>query len=139
MPDGGFRSIARSKFRIESEFFQKSSDEKRLVYGWANVVIKKGETVTDHHDHTISIDEIQQAAHEYIINARVAKVMHEGVQIGEIVESFVFIKELRPAFKSTLDQEGWFIVMKIYDDETWERVKNGEFPDFSIGGTAIIQ
>jgi len=29
---------------------------------------------------------------------------------------------------------GWFIGMKITDDEVWKKVKAGEYQAFSIGG-----
>ena len=56
-----------------------------------------------------------------------------------MVESVVFTKEKADALGIPPDilPEGWWIGFRITDDEVWEKVKNGEYPMFSIEGKAV--
>jgi hypothetical protein len=63
--------------------------------------------------------------------------MHDGKQIGEVVESVVLTHDLQKALGIDLQKVGWFIGMKILDDETWAKFKDGTFKAFSIGGSGV--
>jgi hypothetical protein len=65
-----------------------------------------------------------------------AKEMHDGGSIGDVVQSIVFTKEVYKMLGLQEGKIGWFIKMKINDDATWERVKSGELKAFSVGGYA---
>ena len=122
---------------LESHEFLAKNEERQIVYGWASVIEKDGKEIVDRQDDVIKIDELLTAAHEFVSDARVAKLMHQGEEIGEIVESIVFTKELQKALGIDLKQIGWFIGMHVIDDDIWKMVKQGELGAFSIGGKAI--
>lgn len=115
----------------------KADDDKRLVYAWASVVTKNGEPVTDHQDDVISVEDLEEAAHGFMMNSRESGEMHiKTTGIGKVVESMVFTKQMQDALGIDLGQEGWFVVMKIDDDEAWAKVKDGTYKMLSIGGKA---
>jgi len=125
----------REEITLSAEI-SKVDVDRRLVYGWASVIEEKGEPVTDSHDDQISLDELQAAAHDFIDNARVGKLMHRGRQVARIVESVVFSTDVQKALGIDLEKVGWFIAMKIEDEDVWKQVKAGELKAFSIGGLA---
>lgn len=115
----------------------KYDNEQRLVWGWAYVSTVNGEISLDHSQEYIRPDELVKAATNFMIDVRVAKAMHQGDSVGEVIHSFPVTKELSNALGIQTDREGWIICMKIKDDSTWERVKSGELAAFSIGGRAL--
>lgn len=115
----------------------KADEEARLVWGWASIISRDGEPIVDTQGDMISAEELSKAATEFMMDARVAKAMHEGGQVGEVVHSFPLTKEVADAFGIKTNIEGWIIAMKIHDDDVWSRVKSGELQAFSIGGEAL--
>ncbi len=112
----------------------KANDEKRIAYGWASIVEKGGKPVIDAHGDVIHPDELSRAAQAFVKSDRAAKVMHAGKQVGEIVESIVFTKDIQDALGIDLGLVGWFIGMHVPDEATWKAVKDGVYKAFSIGG-----
>lgn len=115
----------------------KYSEEERLVYGWAYVSTLNGEISLDHSGEYIRPDQLEKAATNFMIDVRVAKAMHTGQQVGEVVHSLPLTKSIADALGIQSDREGWIICMKIYDDAVWNLVKTGKLSAFSIGGRAI--
>ena len=113
------------------------NEEQRLVYGWFSVVEKDGEPVVDTQGHIIQAGVLQKAVHDFIMQSRVGKVMHEGGQASVLVDSMVFTKDVQKALGIDLGMVGWFGAFKVLNDETWKAVKKGELPAFSIGGYAV--
>jgi hypothetical protein len=72
-----------------------------------------------------------------MLDVRVAKAMHSGSQIGEIVHSLPVTNEIAASLGITTDREGWIICVKVHDDSVWEDVKSGKLSAFSIGGRAL--
>lgn len=124
------------KMELNSSF-QKVDAEQRIVWGWASVVTVKGEPVVDTQNDIISPHEMEKMANAFMLDVRVAKAMHEGDSIGEVIHSLPLTNELAKGLGLSSDQEGWIIAMKIHDDDVWEKVKNGEFGGFSIGGRSM--
>lgn len=124
------------EFTIDATVIEKN-EEKRLVYGWASVIEKDGKPVIDSQGDFIDIEELQKAAHDYMLESREAHEMHKGESKGHTVESMVFTKEVQKALGIDLQKVGWFIVQKIEDTSTWNKIKKGEIAAFSIGGSAI--
>lgn len=112
----------------------KRDDERQIAYGWASVFEVAGAPVVDRQGDVIAPDEIQKAAHAFLSDSRIGKALHDGQQVGRIVESIVLTKEIQKALGVDLGKAGWFVGMHIPDPVTWERVKSGELPAFSIGG-----
>lgn len=111
--------------------------ERRMVYGWASVSTIGGEEITDKQNDVLSVDDLREAAHDFI-GKRVVGRMHEAFDdIGEVRESMVFDKGLQAALGIDLGMEGWFVGAYVKDQPTWDRVLKGELKAFSIGGTGI--
>lgn len=133
-------SKARQEQRPRKLTVMKSDDERRLVFGWANVAVRvDGEQIVDWQKDIIDTEELEKAAYEYVAEFGTAGEMHRRGGVGRVVESIVFTKEKADALGIPPDilPEGWWIGFKITDDEVWEKVKSGEYPMFSIEGKAI--
>ena len=118
----------------------KSDDEKRLVFGWANVAVRvDGEQIIDWQEDAIDTDELERAAYEYVAHFGTAGERHQRGGIGRVIESIVLTKEKAAALGIPQDilPEGWWIGFHITDDEVWEKIKSGEYSMFSIEGKAI--
>lgn len=114
--------------------FEKADTTGRFVRGWASVVSENGKAVTDHQGDIITIDELRKAAHDFVCDARVAKAMHSGQQVGEVVESVVIDDAFAKAVGMSDGKRGWWIAMKINDPAVQEQVRKGVLRAFSIGG-----
>lgn len=114
----------------------KIDQEQRMVYGWASVIEENGQPVVDSQGDIIREPVLVKAAQQFMLDARAGKVMHQGNQVADIVESVVMTKDVQKALGIDLGKVGWFIGMKVAEgsNELWDQVKNGEFPMFSIGG-----
>jgi hypothetical protein len=97
---------------------------------------KDGKPVVDTQNDTIEEAELVKTAHLFITDYRAGKVMHEGEDVGEVVESIVLTSDLQKALGIDLKKVGWLIGMKINDETIWKQAKAGEFNSFSVGGVA---
>lgn len=119
----------------------KTNDEKRLVFGWASISIKvDGEQLEDRQHDMIDPEDLEEAAYEYVLNFRDTGEEHIPTmrKKGKLVESCVLTAEKQKAMgiPAGILPVGWWIGFKIYDDDAWERVKNGTYRMFSIEGKA---
>jgi len=115
----------------------KFDEEQRLVYGWAYVSTVNGQVSLDHSGEYIKPEELVKAATNFMLDVRVAKAMHTGSQVGEIVHSLPVTKEIANSLGLSTNKEGWIICVKVHDDNVWEQVKVGKLSAFSIGGRAL--
>jgi hypothetical protein len=113
---------------------EKTDATGEFASGWASVVSVDGVPVEDWQGHIIEIETIRKSARAFITDARVAKLMHKKQQIGEIVESVIIDDEFAKAHGVTHGKRGWWITMKIMDEDVRKRVRSGELRAFSIGG-----
>ena len=136
-----FRQLTKARERPQHQLkVMKSDDDKRLVFGWANVAIRvDGEQIIDWQEDAIDMDDLEKAAYEYVAEFGTAGEMHQRGGIGRVIESIVFTKEKADALGIPQDllPQGWWIGFKITDDEVWEKIKSGEYSMFSIEGKAI--
>jgi hypothetical protein len=121
---------------VKSAEILKLDSERRIAWGWASVSTMKGEPVTDLQGDTITPSEMEKMADRFMASARMAKAMHEGDQIGEVLHSLPLTAELAKALGMETDREGWVVGMKINSDEVWAGFKNGTYKGFSVGGKA---
>lgn len=111
--------------------------EQRLVCG---PVLIPGKY--DAQDDIITPEEIAKAAHRFLANYNNGSKlgdMHKSFPDGklELVESFVVPEGNTIVIGDHTYVYGtWLIVVKVLDDEIWDRVKDGRLNGFSIGGTA---
>ena len=134
-----FEQIIKTENTAPQFSIVKSDDDKRLVFGWANVAVRAtGEVVEDFQEDIIGIDVLEKAAYEYTLDFGTAGEMHERGGVGRLVESVVFTKEKAAAMgiPEGFLPEGWWVGYRIEDDDVWKKIKNGEYSMFSIEGTA---
>ena len=126
------------KATVESPSFEivKFHEEQRMVYGWASVISEAGIPFIDSQGDIIESHELLKATTDFMQDARIAKAMHSGNQVGEVVHSFPLIADIAKTFGITCDKEGWIVGVKVKSDEVWNQVKNGTFKAFSIGAEA---
>jgi len=142
---GGSFEMAKEKEKAKDVGFLKADDEKQIVYG----IVFEPEFVFDpdqnfEEPQTISKEDIEDAAHDYLINLRKGagqshqKLSHRVPvdQHTDIVESYVAPVDFK--VNGMLVKEGtWIIGMKIYDKDLWQQTKES-ITGFSAGGTAEI-
>ena len=121
-------------------YIHKTDDDKRLVFGWANVAIRvDGEQIQDLQDDLVDIDNLEAVAYEYVLTYRDCGEEHiSSLRFkGRLVESCVFTLEKMQAMgiPEGIVPQGWWIGFFIDDDEAWEKIKSGEYRMFSIEGT----
>jgi len=119
----------------------KTNDEKRLVFGWASVVITfDGQPLEDRQHDVIEPEELETAAYEYVLQFGDAGEEHEPSlrKKGRLVESCVFTEEKQRAMglPPGVLPVGWWIGFRIEDDAAWEKIKDGTYRMFSIEGRA---
>lgn len=118
----------------------KTEDDKRLVFGWANVAIRvDGEQIQDYQDDLIDPDNLEEIAYDYVLNFRAGGEVHNPAlrNVARLVESCVFTTEKMAAMglPEGIVPQGWWIGFYVDDDEAWEKIKSGEYKMFSIEGT----
>lgn len=118
----------------------KKDDDKRLVFGWANVAIRvDGEQIQDLQNDIIDIENLEEAAYDYVLKYRDCGEEHisDLRYKGRLVESCIFTKEKMQAMGLPEDAlpQGWWIGFYIDDDDAWEKIKSGDYRMFSIEGT----
>lgn len=118
----------------------KYDEEKRLVFGWANVAFRvDGQQVEDLQEDMIDVDELESAAYGYVAEFGTAGEMHCRGNIGTLVESVVFTEEKANAMgvpKGFLPVGGWWVGFLVEDEGVWGKVKDGTYTMFSIEGVA---
>ena len=128
----------------------KIDEEKQMVFGIFNLFSQSGDPIEDRQGDIIlkeDVHEFEKAVYDYVLNARIAGERHIRKGVGELVES-VFLDETKqkaiisalnkadvPNPVMSLNSEFWWGGFKVTDDDVWEKVKNGDYPMFSIGGS----
>lgn len=109
---------------------KKVDEELRIVY--AEVYVPN---VPDSDNEFMTIETVREMGHNFLIDKNITKVdvEHSREDIdAAIVESFI-------ARKGDLDfiVDSWVAGIKIFDDDAWELVKNGEINGFSLDGLGV--
>lgn len=121
-------------------YIHKTDDDKRLVFGWANVAVRvDGEQIKDYQNDLIDIENLETAVYEYVLSYRDCGEEHiSDLRFkGRLVESCVFTLEKMKAMgiPEGIVPQGWWIGFYIDDDAAWEKIKSGKYRMFSIEGT----
>lgn len=135
------RAREPTEAKVSGRFtIQKSSDEKRLAFGWASISLdENGKQLQDLQQDMVDPETLEEAAYRFVQLYREGGEMHERGDCAVLVESVVFTKEKMAAMgipEGTLPV-GWWIGFYVTDDDVWAKVKSGEYPMFSIEGTAV--
>ncbi len=97
---------------------------------------------TDLQGDSIPIDGLEDAVYDFVLKSRQGGVDHERI-VSNLIESFVVTDEKLEAMGFDEDaragvSKGWWIGFKVFDPDTWARVKDGSLSMFSIAGTATV-
>lgn len=128
--------MAKMQFQMK-----KSVEEKKQVFGWANVAEdEQGNVIEDFQGDTITAEELEKTAYDYVLQFRDTGEKHDPAlrKKGKMIESIVFTKEKIQALglpENSLPC-GWWVGFQITDDGTWQKIKSGQYHMFSIEGTA---
>ena len=110
----------------------KADAEKRLVFG----VVSEPLTVDAQGD-VLSEEEIEQFAHNYLINSQKFDVRHNWKRVrASIVESWIAKADFE-WMGEVIKKGSWIIGVKIFDDDLWGKIKAGVYKAFSIGGRGV--
>ena len=105
-------------------------DSKQIVYG---VVMTPG--LRDSQGDVCSAEDIEKAAHQFLVAYRKHDVQHSEVLAGvETVESFIAPADMEIAGERVL-KGSWVMATHVSDPQVWERVRKGEITGYSIGGS----
>lgn len=108
----------------------KADQEKRIVYG---IVYEPEEVDTD--GDFAKAAEIEEAAHNYLMNSRIVGAQHGAVAKAEVVESYIAPSDIEFAGQP-VKKGSWVVAVKVHDEDMWAKVKKGEYTGFSMGGYA---
>ncbi len=102
--------------------------EKRIAYA---AVLVPGEPDSD--GEIVSKEKIEEAAHEWMKSYRNVDLQHSLNNVAVPVESYIIPTDMQFG-DYALPQGTWVLASKIFDDETWNRVKSGELTGYSVMG-----
>lgn len=113
-----------SKGRIKSDAslfvdFTRTDDEARMVYGYATT------EALDSYGTIIDLGSVAACLPDYL-KWRNVREMHQPSAVGT-------------ADEVTLDEKGLYVGVHVVDDQAWEKVKQGVYKGFSIGGKRDYQ
>lgn len=114
----------------------KYDEEQKIAYGWAYICTENGEISYDHSGEWVKPSTMEKALVTYMENYRVGKKNHSGEQVSTTIFAFPLTKEISAALGIDTNREGLIVGKKFYDEKTWQEVKSGKYPAFSIGGRA---
>ena len=145
--------LVTEDYTLSGEICKAATDtEQRIVFGWAyvckdedgqQVIDKSGERITDP-------AELEIASYAFMLNSRVGKDWHdlmkaEGYQPGmpaaSVVESMFFSVEKMEAMGIPVGTlpVGWWIGMKVHDDDLWDEYEAGNRQMFSVHGAGLAR
>lgn len=136
------KPIRKKKKRLLTLEVKKTAGEpnKHLAFGWASIAAdKNGVPIEDYHNDIIPIEELEEAVYSYIEDYSDGGEEHIRGGVAHIVESVVFTDDKIKALELPENSihRGWWIGMRVTDEEVWEKVKEGTYHMFSIEGEAI--
>ena len=133
------------KTKVSEVEIMKVNEELRTASGWAWTSETRAdfdspwEIYIDLQNDYIPEDVSEKAAKGYAEGDRVAKDMHQGEPIGQVIHTFPLTKANAEAMGIQSTKSGVMVTMRIDDDDVWEQVKSGERRAFSLGGAASYE
>jgi DNA adenine methylase len=111
---------------------EKAADEKRIVLG---VVLEPNKV--DAQNDTISPEEIEQTAHEWLAKYQNRGFMHRKLVNGKIEIYESYIAPIDMTIGGQKVRKGtWLLMYHVKDDGIWQQIKSGKLTGFSMGGFA---
>lgn len=125
-----------SRKRIAKEVpIMKSDKCKQIVYG---VVLEPD--MIDAQDDFMTAEDIEEAAHKYLIDSRVVGSGHTKAVKAGVVESYIAPTDFEgdgQYGKQTVKKGSWVLGVKVFDPNEWQKVEEGEYQSFSVGGFGL--
>ncbi len=134
-------AVAIAAISAESESrlvpISKIDAQKQIVYA---VVLAPDEI--DQQEDCMSCEEIEKTAHLYLQRSRVVGRRHTGVIADAFpVESYIAPQDLKfeggPYGPELVKKGSWVLGVKIPSKTDWQKVLDGEYTAFSIGGMGL--
>ncbi len=112
---------------------KKADNEKQVAY----CVVLEPNSVDSQND-WMTAEDIEDAAHSYIMKSRVIGSQHMKTIKAEPVESYIAPHDMywdEGENGSQIVKKGsWVLGIKVHDAGEWEKVKSGEYSGVSVGG-----
>lgn len=115
----------------------KVNEDLGLVFGFAMVCKVDGKDYYDLQGDHIPENVMLEASTRFMKNIRVAKDMHDGESIGTVIHSFPLTMEIAKSLGIETERTGLLIAMQVESSDVLNKIDNGEYTGFSIGGTGI--
>lgn len=96
---------------------EKADEEQRMVYGYAST------EALDSQGEIVNKGAIEKALSDYMKFANIRE-MHQPSAVGKTK-------------KAQIDKKGLYIAAKVVDSNAWQKVKEGVYNGFSIGGRVM--
>lgn len=109
----------------------------KMLFGFAIVSKANGERHFDLQGDHLPDSAILRAAEKFSKADRVAKLMHEGEPVGEVVFVFPMTEEVVKSLNIKTDKYGLLIGMRVEHSGIIKGIKEGVLKGFSIGGRVI--
>lgn len=109
----------------------KANTEKQIVYG----IVLEPDTIDSQND-TITADEIERTAHNFLVESRVIGDQHRTKAKCEVVESYLTPIDMTLGGQ-TVKRGTWVIGVHVSDPKLWAGIKAGQYTGFSVGGVAL--
>lgn len=109
----------------------KLDEEKKIVIG----VVLEPDTEDSQGD-IMTEEEIEKTAHFFLTKSRTIGERHRKKAQAEVVESYIAPSPMI-LNNQAIKKGSWIIAVKILDDSVWEKVKNGFYNSFSVGGFGV--
>src|ERR1700733_14267806 len=113
---GAGRAPHSSRGQMTAAAAPRDDLDEGLVWGIASMAEMDGAPVVDHDGDTMSVAELQRAAHEFMRKSRVGGALHiydsgtgKPLKAGDICESVVLTKDLQRALGIELRGVPWVI------------------------------
>lgn len=123
-------------FEMSSKFV-KYDAALGLVFGYAIVCKVDDKEYFDVQGDHIPEDSMMEAATDFMLSKREGKVMHSGARVGDIVFAWPLTTDIAKAFDLKTSKTGLLIAYRPTDPDIVDKVKNGDYTGFSIGGRRV--
>ena len=126
----------------------KVDKENSMVFGFFSVNKIGDELLEDRQQDLIETEELEKAAYDFVLNARIAGEGHIRKGVGNLIESFMITYDKMEAILKTVEDmgvagatfdlkmEGWWGGFQVTDADVLEKIEKGDYPMFSVGGRA---
>ena len=111
-------------------------DELGVGIGFAIICKINGEPYFDLHEDHIPEDIMEKAALEFMEGDRTVKVMHKGESAGKVVFALPLTEANSKALGIKTEKTGLIVGIKPDEDEIFQKMKDGTYGAFSMGGQA---